>query len=115
MCQLDPDSVSIAKKSALDRAANEFGLMSADEIKKFIGDDAFDSTSQCRPTQSDLLPGTTIAAYKFTSGSKKGYLAFHRPYGKTTGIHIKSFHKDDTDPSLGTMEDLFKDLLGGKK
>lgn len=115
MCSTSPDNVTVAKKAALDRAAMEFGLMSSVDIKSFIVD-GLENTTECKPSESDQYPGTTITAYKFTSGAKKGYLAFHPSLAVANGIHIKSLHLDDTDPALGTLGDIFKDIkLGGNE
>lgn len=115
MCENSPTNVSIAKGSALDRAAKEFGLMTANDIKKFIVDGLEELTFH-NHSESERFPGTIITSYKFMSGRKYGYLAFHQSAGNPNGIHIKSLHLDDTSPSLGTLGDLFKDaLLGSKK
>lgn len=113
MCEKDPGNISIAKKSALDRAAQEFNLGSASEIKKFIVD-GLENETECPSSESDLFPGVVITAYKFRTGSLNGYLAFHQAIGRANGIHVKSLHLDDTNKSLGTLGDLFKDVVGGK-
>lgn len=115
MCKTSPQKVSISKKSALDRAANEFGLMTGEDIKSFIVD-GLENPYQCKSSDSNQLSRVRITAYKFSSGRKNGYLAFHRSVGSLEGIHIKSFHLDDTNPSLGTLGDLFNPgTLRGKK
>jgi hypothetical protein len=113
MCNSAPEKVSIARQSATLRAASELGLMSNEDIKKFVGD-GIQEPVKCAPSTSDLFPGTRITAYKFVSGRKNCYLAFHRSKANKEWIHIKSLHLDDTNPSLGTFGDLLGAInLGG--
>lgn len=109
ICRLEPENVFFAKKSALDRAAREFSLNTKREVAEFIANKGLENPQVCRPTESRNFAGYKISAYKFNSGRKNGYIAFHASPKNPTGIYVKSFHQDDTNPSLGQFADIFKE------
>lgn len=115
MCEKQPHLISIAKAPALDRAAKDFGLMTAQEIKDFICD-GIENPIKDRPIPSELYKGVMITVYKFAAGKKNGYLAYHRSLAGNGGIHIKSFHLDDANTSIVTsMADVLKAALSKGK
>lgn len=116
MCNQKPASVSLSGRAQND-AYNDFGLESATEVKTFIGgnnleDPIFDG---CR--ESEQIKGTYITAYTFKSGTKHGYLAYHRKQTDSSKVHIKSFHKNKMHPEhkIASLADFFPTTLSGGK
>lgn len=115
MCEALPANISLARKSASKPAAEQFNLMTDAAVKEFIANDGLENPIFYKHSYSNQISGTKITEYKFKSGTKNGYLAFHLAVGKTNSIHIKSFHEDAHNPSLGTFKDILTAAISGEK
>ena len=116
MCNLKPQNVTLSNRVISD-GYRDFNLESDKEIKVFIGGGNLEEPFFAGCSPSDQIQDVMITAYKFRSGTKHGYLAYHRKANDVSKIHIKSFHKDEHHPktSVATLASVFAKLLGGEK
>ncbi len=116
MCNNHPSNVSLSNRAVQD-GNKDFNLPTESEIKIFIGDGNLEDAVFKGCDESRELIGVFITPYTFRTGTKFGYLAYHRKKNDNTKIHIKSFHKDNLNPknALSSLADFFPKSLNGEE
>jgi len=85
-------------KQALNDARDHYGFLSAEDVVRFIAQQAFDEIEfiDTKPLEWNPEPfPVDVHAYRFRMGRKEGYLAFY--FGDPSTV-IKSLHPERFPP-----------------